>query len=159
MRRLLGLKPGEGRTVGLAVAVSFFESAGLMIAQSAVDALFFARYGVEKLPVMYLLLGVAMFADTPYAYDALGTRPSFEKTTAADLKKFHDTWYAPNNAILVVLGDVDPQATLTEIKSLFGTLKPKKLPPRPRIHLQAPQAVSFTVDTTLGQRRSDRNTD
>ena len=62
MRRLLGLKPGEGRTVGLAVSVSFFASAGLMIAQSAVDALFFARYGVEKLPVMYLLLGVAMFA-------------------------------------------------------------------------------------------------
>jgi len=97
--------------------------------------------------ILYSKIRKAMFADTPYAYDALGTRPSFEKTTAADLKKFHDTWYAPNNAILVVVGDVDPQATLTEIKSLFGTLKPKKLPARPRIHLQAPKAVSFTVDT------------
>ncbi|MBS0420639.1 MAG: insulinase family protein [Proteobacteria bacterium] len=97
--------------------------------------------------ILYSKIRSAMFAGTPYAYDALGTRPSFEKTTAAALKKFHDTWYAPNNAILVVVGDVDPQATLTEIKSLFGTLKAKKLPARPAIELQAPKAVSFTVDT------------
>ena len=48
------------------------------------------------------------------------------------LKKFHDTWYAPNNAILVVVGDVDPQATLTEIKQLFGTIKSKNCRPVPR---------------------------
>jgi HEAT repeat protein len=35
-----------------------------MIAQSAIDALFFARYGVGKLPLMYALVGVAMFATT-----------------------------------------------------------------------------------------------
>ncbi|MBV8803973.1 MAG: insulinase family protein, partial [Sinobacteraceae bacterium] len=66
--------------------------------------------------ILYSKVRAAMFAGTPYAQDALGTRPSFDKTTAAMLKKFHDTWYAPNNAILVVVGDVDPRATLTEIK-------------------------------------------
>ena len=35
-----------------------------MIAQSAIDALFFARYGVGKLPLMYALVGMAMFATT-----------------------------------------------------------------------------------------------
>lgn len=97
--------------------------------------------------ILYSKIRSAMFAGTPYAYDALGTRPSFEKTTAAALKKFHDTWYAPNNAILVVVGDVDPQATLTEIKSLFGAIQSKKLPARPEIRLQPPKAASFTVDT------------
>jgi zinc protease len=97
--------------------------------------------------ILYSKVRTAMFAGTPYAYDALGTRPSFEKTTAAMLKKFHDTWYAPNNAILVVVGDVDPKATLLEVKQLFGTIKPKKLPPRPQIRLQPPQPASFTVDT------------
>ena len=38
------------------------------------------------------------------------------------LKSFHDTWYAPNNAILVVVGDVDPQATLLVVKQLFGDI-------------------------------------
>jgi zinc protease len=97
--------------------------------------------------ILYSKVRAAMFAGTPYAYDALGTRPSFDKTTAAMLKKFHDTWYAPNNAILVVVGDVDPRATLTEIKQLFGSIKSKKLPARPAIHLQPPRAASFTVDT------------
>jgi zinc protease len=97
--------------------------------------------------ILYSKVRSAMFAGTPYAYDALGTRPSFEKTTAAMLKKFHDTWYAPNNAILVVVGDVDPQATLVEVKQLFGSIKSKKLPPHPQIRLQPPQPASFTVDT------------
>ena len=43
------------------MAASFFASAGLMIGQSGIEALFFARYGVSKLPVMYLVLGGTMF--------------------------------------------------------------------------------------------------
>jgi HEAT repeat protein len=61
---VLGLRPGEGRTVALAVAVAFLADAAIMIAQSSIDALFFARYGVERLPIMYLLVSVAMFLTT-----------------------------------------------------------------------------------------------
>ena len=59
--RVFGLRPGEGRSVGLAVTMSFFASGGLMIGGSGIEALFFARYGVSKLPVMYLVLGATMF--------------------------------------------------------------------------------------------------
>src|SRR5579875_1828325 len=52
--------------------------------------------------VFYTKLLAAMFAGTPLAHDALGTRPSFNKTTGAMLKQFYDSWYAPNNAILVI---------------------------------------------------------
>ncbi len=92
-------------------------------------------------------LRARMFAGTPYAHDALGTRPSFEKTSARMLKSFHDTWYAPNNAILVIAGDVDPPGALSEVRRLFGDIPAKKLPAKPRVHLRPVHGTSFTVDT------------
>src|SRR5205807_6571 len=76
-----------------------------------------------------------------------GTRPSFEKTTARMLKSFHDTWYAPNNALLVIAGDVDPPTALAEVKRLFGSLAPKKLPAKPRVRLRPVHPTSFALDT------------
>ncbi len=97
--------------------------------------------------VLYEKLRAELFAGTPYEHDALGTRPSFDKTTAADLKKFHDVWYAPNNAILVIAGDVDPNAALEKVKALFGAIKPKRLPARPAMKFAPPKAASFALDT------------
>jgi len=97
--------------------------------------------------VLYSKLRGIAFKDTPYAYDALGTRPSFEKTTAAMLRQFHDQWYAPNNALLVIVGNVDPPATLAQVKELFGAIPRKVLPARNPVTLQPLKATSFAVDT------------
>jgi zinc protease len=63
-------------------------------------------------------LNADLFSGTPYAHDALGTKASFDATTGAMLKKYYTQWYAPNNAILVIAGDVDPAATLAKVKQL-----------------------------------------
>ena len=97
--------------------------------------------------VLYEKMRTEMFAGTPYAHDALGTRPSFNATTAGMLEQFYDTWYAPNNAILVIAGDVDPQSTLLEVKQLFGDIRPKKLPGRPEVRLGPPHAATYTMST------------
>jgi zinc protease len=97
--------------------------------------------------LLYEKLRARMFAGTPYEHDALGTRPSFDKTSAQMLKSFHDTWYAPNNAILVIAGDVDPAAALIEVRQLFGDIAAKKLPSKPPVRLRPVQPTSFTVDT------------
>ncbi|HTL20538.1 MAG TPA: pitrilysin family protein [Steroidobacteraceae bacterium] len=97
--------------------------------------------------VLFSKLRARMFAGTPYEHDALGTRPSFEKTNAQMLKRFHDTWYAPNNAILVIAGDVEPAATLTLVQQLFADIPAKKLPPKPAVRLRAVRPDRFTVDT------------
>ncbi len=85
--------------------------------------------------VFYSRLLAHMFAGSPYAHDALGTRASFNKTTGAMLKKFHDTWYVPNNAVLVIAGDVDPARALETVKSLFGHIPSRPLPSRPKVRL------------------------
>ncbi len=102
--------------------------------------------------VFFTKLLKAMFQGTPYEHDALGTKASFDKTTGAMLKQFWDTWYAPNNAILVVVGDIDPAATLTTIKKLFGPIPAKKLPARPEVHLKPvkPTQLNLTTDLPYG---------
>jgi zinc protease len=102
--------------------------------------------------VFYSKLLAAMFKETPYAHDALGTKPSFDQTTGAMLKKFYDTWYVPNNAIMVIAGNVDPQKTLAQIKRLFGSIPRKPLPTRPEVHLQpvTPETMQLRTDRSYG---------
>ncbi len=94
------------------------------------------------------LLG-KMFKGTPYEEDALGTRSSFRKTTGAMLRKFHDTWYVPNNAILVIVGDVEPDRALEEVKRRFGSIPARRLPPRSEIRLPPPAPATIALDTDL----------
>ena len=102
--------------------------------------------------VFYKKLLAAMFKGTPYAHDALGTRPSFNKTTGALLKNFHDTWYAPNNAVLVIVGDVQPSSALNEVKKLFEDIPSKELPKRPEVNLEpvVPDTLNLNTDLPYG---------
>jgi zinc protease len=90
-----------------------------------------------------------MFHDTPYENDALGSRPSFDKTTGTMLHQFYDTWYAPNNAIMVIVGDVNPQQTLTEVRQLFDDIPRKKIPERPSVKLGSVTTQTLNLDTDL----------
>lgn len=94
-------------------------------------------------------LNADMFAGTPYAHDALGTRPSFNATTSALLKKFFRQWYGPNNAILVIAGDVDPQNTLAMVRSMYGDIPKRATPARPTVTLSAVKADTFDLDSDL----------
>ena len=97
--------------------------------------------------VFYTQLLSAMFKGTPYEHDALGTRPSFDKTTGTMLRNFHDTWYRPNNAILVVCGDVDPASVLAQVKQLFGDIPSKPLPARAPFNFEPVQPQALKLDT------------
>jgi zinc protease len=90
-----------------------------------------------------------LFSGTPYAHDALGTKESFDNTTADMLKKFYKDWYAPNNAILVIAGDVDPPAALAKVKQLYGSIPRKTLPARPEVNLGPVRSESFTLESNL----------
>ena len=74
-----------------------------------------------------------LFAGTPYEHDALGTRPSFDATAATLLRTFYERWYAPNNALLVIAGDVDAQAALDAARQAFEAIPSRPLPPHAAI--------------------------
>lgn len=99
--------------------------------------------------VFYSQLLATLFEGTPYAHDALGTRPSFQKTSAGMLKDFYSHWYAPNNAILVIVGDVDPVQTLAEVKTLYGGIAAKQLPRHPSVQLKPVKAKIVALPTDL----------
>ncbi len=90
-----------------------------------------------------------MFAGTVYSHDALGTKASFDATTGAMLHKFYSDWYAPNNAILVIAGNVDPAATLAQVKQYYGAIPRRAIPERPTIALRPVKAESFTLESNL----------
>ncbi len=90
-----------------------------------------------------------LFAGTPYAHDPLGTKPSFDATTGAMLKDFYDKWYTPENAILVIVGEMDPAATMAKIQQLFGSVPSHPLPPRPEVDLQPVKSETFTLESNL----------
>lgn len=100
--------------------------------------------------VAYTRLREQLFEGTPYAHDALGTKDSFDQTTAKMLKAFHDKWYAPNNATLVIAGDVDADQTLATVKHLFGGIERKTLPKTEPIDLSPVQAEAIRMPTDAG---------
>ena len=99
--------------------------------------------------VLSMRLLAELFAGTPYAHDALGTRPSFQQTTGAMLKEFYDRWYAPNNAVLVIVGDCDLRKTLAEVKTRFESIPQRPVPTRPAVILQPLTPAAIALDTDL----------
>ena len=83
------------------------------------------------------------FKAHPYARPVVGYMNDLENMTAADAREWYNTWYAPNNATIVVVGDVKAQDVLKLVKQHFGQLKAKKLPAR------KPQ----TEPAQIGERR------
>jgi len=90
-----------------------------------------------------------MFAGTPYAHDPLGTKSSFDATTGEMLKAFYNKWYSPSNAILVIVGDVDPATTLAKVKQWFGDIPDHPLPARPAVDLKPIKSETFTLESNL----------
>ncbi len=67
------------------------------------------------------------------AHNFYGDFKDLDAATLADVKNFFQTYYAPNNAVLVVTGDFDPAQTLAWIEGYFGKIPSSPRPPQPDI--------------------------
>lgn len=64
------------------------------------------------------------FAGTPYAWSPVGVPEEMDLITVQEARAFYETYYVPNNAVLVIAGDVEPQAALELVRKHFGPIAP-----------------------------------
>ena len=96
----------------------------------------------------------AAFPNSPYGLTALGEKADVQRATVADLRKYFDEWYAPNNATLVVTGDVKPDDIFRWAEEYFGAIPAKALPaeavpPVPATPQNAPVSVNADYPFTV----------
>jgi zinc protease len=76
----------------------------------------------------YELFLATAYTNSPYHHPIIGWMNDLKYMTVEDAQKWYNDWYAPNNATLVVAGDIDPQQVLTLAREHYGSIPPAKVP-------------------------------
>jgi zinc protease len=82
----------------------------------------------------------------PYHHTTIGSMEDLDAASIEDVSAFFRTWYAPNNAVVTVVGDVDPDAIRRWTKQYFGGI-----PANPSI----PKLGDLSLPPTLGKERRE----
>lgn len=90
------------------------------------------RQGNENNPLFLLDEDVqkAAFHTHPYGHEVIGDMADLEAMSRDDLFDHYRKFYVPNNAVLAVAGDFEPQKMLARIEELYGGIAPGEEPPR-----------------------------
>jgi zinc protease len=80
----------------------------------------------------------AAFREHPYHHPTIGWRSDVENVPTARLKEFYDTFYHPNNATVIVVGDFEESGALGLIQKYFGAL-PASASPIPEVYTEEPK--------------------
>jgi zinc protease len=90
-----------------------------------------------------------VYAGTAYEHEGVGTKAAFDRLTGPELKAFYERWYAPNNAVFVVAGDVDPALTLAQIRARFESIPERPVPQHAQAHLRPFAHTAFYRTSVL----------
>jgi len=85
------------------------------------------RWRTDNSPLGYLYFRLFnnAYLYHPYHWTPIGFMNDIRTWTIQDIKDFHETYYQPNNAILIVTGDVEPKEVFKRAKKAFGSIKNK----------------------------------
>jgi len=78
------------------------------------------------------------FKAHPYGVPVIGWVPDLKRITPEEIRAFYKTYYVPNNALVVVVGDVNAREALATIRRHFGPIPRGKEPP-PMLAVEPPQ--------------------
>ena len=74
----------------------------------------------------------ALYQNHPYGVPIIGWEHEMAALTLDDALAFYETWYAPNNAVLVVAGDIDAETLRPMVEETYGTIPSRPVPERMR---------------------------
>lgn len=89
------------------------------------------------------------FGTHPYKRPTIGSKEDLDAATVENVQKFHATYYRPDNATLVVVGDFDPKQFDGWVDKYFGSLKKPNLP-LPRVGVKEPARTAEKRFTEYG---------
>lgn len=88
------------------------------------------RYENQPYGNMLMKMSEQLFKSSSYGWATIGYIEHLEKATIDDFKGFYDNFYKPNNAVLVIVGDIDISETKKLVRQYFGNYPPSDLPKR-----------------------------
>ena len=89
------------------------------------------RFRNENSPdgLIYQELFDMAFTKHPYHWPVIGYQEDLNKMSPDYARNFYKTWYSPNHATIVVVGDVSPQAVFETVQKYYGSYSPEPTPP------------------------------
>ena len=84
-----------------------------------------------------------LFNGSPYSWAPIGSAQHIDSASIEEFKAFYNTYYQPNNAVLVVSGDFDPALVRETINAYFGGFKKAPEPKRPSFANLKPLAAPY----------------
>ncbi|WP_366657089.1 pitrilysin family protein [Fodinicurvata sp. EGI_FJ10296] len=91
-----------------------------------------------------------LFQNHPYGIPIIGWRHEIEDLSINDARAFYDRWYAPNNAVLVLAGDIDVEAARPLVEETYGRIPARDVPERTRLE-EPDSGAEFSVTLTSDQ--------
>lgn len=107
------------------------------------------RLGIDNQPYgkAYLDIDNLAYDNFAYKHSVIGSMSDLDAAKLQDVKDFFRIYYAPNNAVLTLVGDLDPQAALEAVKKYFGNIPSQPAPPP--VDMQEPEHYGERRETIV----------
>lgn len=127
------------RMINLNIAEDHFEPEKLVVLEERAQ-----RTDSNPGSILWEQSAPAFYQNHPYGIPIIGWRHEIEALTMEDALDFYADWYAPNNAIVVVSGDVTAEEVFALAEEHYGAIPARALPERPAL-IEPPLTVSTRV--------------
>jgi len=94
-------------------------------------------------------LNATFYAASPYHWEVVGWMSDISKVTKQEMIEYREKYYRPDNATLVLAGDLDPEKVMPMVAKYFGAIKSKGKSPRVRTEEPTPEYYRRTISTNF----------